>query len=463
MDSFLKKVKDSINFANFDHILVGFSGGADSTALLYSLKQISKEMAFNLRAVHFEHGIRGETSLNDLKWAENFCHENKISFSSFNLNVLSNIQKGEGVEEAARRLRLEQWFALANSAKTAIALGQHLDDKIENFFIRLLRGSNTSGLTSLKSSVFIKNVHFIRPLINCSKDEVITYLFKNGISFITDETNHESIYRRNIIRNKLLPEIYERFPNSKKALTASINTISTDADFIDLTAKNEFSKIKNSEYIDLDFLKNLHDAVLIRVLRLWLSMSLREEYVPSLSFFKRVKKELSLIDLPSERLIPLTGMEFYISIKNNKFSIKNKLIKQQSNKTVIWNWKENSVIRYGNYELSAKTANKDFNIKLLNNRNEIAVFCAEDLPQSLHLRRKKDGDRLMPFGSDKNIRLKKILKNKKIDTEARIELPILTMPDDKILWVPYTIRSNFATIKDNTSEITLFEISQVEF
>ncbi len=463
MDSFLKKVKDSINFANFDHILVGFSGGADSTALLYSLKQISKEMPFNLRAVHFEHGIRGETSLNDLKWAKDFCYQNEISFSSFNLDVLSNIRKGEGIEEAARRLRLEEWFKLAKQIKTAIALGQHLDDKIENFFIRLLRGSNASGLTSLKSSVFIKNVQFIRPLINCSKNEVITFLSKSGITFVTDETNHESVYRRNIIRNGLLPEIYEKFPNSKKALTASINAISADADFIDLTAKNEFSKIKNSEYIDLDFLKNLHDAVLIRVLRLWLSMSLKEEYVPSLSFFKRVKKALSLIDLTSEKLIPLTGIEFYISIKNNKFSIKNKLTKQQSNKTIIWNWKENSVIRYGNYELTAQILKKDFNIKSLNNRNEFFVFDTENLPQALYLRRKKDGDRLTPFGSDKNIRLKKILKNKKIDTEARIELPILTMPDDKILWVPYTIRSNFAAIKDTTSEITLFEISQVEF
>jgi len=461
MHQFLEKITDTINFNNFEDVFVGFSGGPDSTALLYSLKQISREMKFNLQAVHFEHGIRGESSLSDLRWAENFCHENKISFLSFRLDVLNNMRKGEGVEEAARRLRLEQWFKLGKNDKTAIALGQHLDDKIENFFIRLFRGSNTSGLTSLKHSVCMNNVYFIRPLLNFSKDEIISYLFENKISFVTDETNHESIYRRNIIRNEILPAVYKKIPTSKKALTTSINALSIDAEFIDLTAKNEFDKIKDIQILELEFLKSLHESVLIRLLRLWISTVLKCDYVPSSSFFRRFKKELSKIE-PSERLIPLTGIAFYVSMKNGTISIKDKPVKRHLDKTVRWNWRENSIIKFGNYELKAKIIKNEFDVKILTNKNEIAVFDIEDLPKNLLLRTKNDGDRLTPFRSETSVRLKKILKNKKIDTEKRPELPILTMTDDNILWVPYVIRSNFATIKETTPEIVLFEISQLK-
>ena len=133
-------------------VYCSFSGGADSLALLLFLKEWSRRISFSLEAVHFEHGFRGADSLADARFCHAICEREKIPFQLFRINVPKHRLKGEGDEEAARRMRLDYWHKIVrNPGNSLIAVGHHADDRIENVLLRLFRGSNASGLSSMRA------------------------------------------------------------------------------------------------------------------------------------------------------------------------------------------------------------------------------------------------------------------------------------------------------------------------
>lgn len=140
-------IKNNSTAEEATNIYIGFSGGADSTALLLALSHFYAE---KLRIIHFHHGLR-DTSDHEASWCQSFATRLKLEdkFEIIRLNVPQNRESGESIEEAARNLRLKYWKKLI-TGKDLVALGHHHNDVIENFFIRLMRGSNSSGLTSLR-------------------------------------------------------------------------------------------------------------------------------------------------------------------------------------------------------------------------------------------------------------------------------------------------------------------------
>ena len=145
--------------------LVGFSGGADGTALLLGMHQANTGV---FTAVHFHHGLRGAEADADEAWCRTFCATRSIPFISKHLDVPYNTRRGESCEEAARRLRLEAWQALSQGKKP-ILLAHHADDAIEELFLRLARGSNTSALVPLKPVRKLHGLTILRPLLSFRK------------------------------------------------------------------------------------------------------------------------------------------------------------------------------------------------------------------------------------------------------------------------------------------------------
>ena len=125
---FLEQWRDCTLFA-------GFSGGADSTAALLTALYFKEEYAIDLRAVHFDHHLRGSASDEDALFCRRFAEEHGIPISVIDLDIPS----GNGLEETARLARLDHWKRLAGSKnKCAVILGHHRDDLIENFFLRTI-------------------------------------------------------------------------------------------------------------------------------------------------------------------------------------------------------------------------------------------------------------------------------------------------------------------------------------
>ncbi|MBO7090465.1 MAG: tRNA lysidine(34) synthetase TilS, partial [Victivallales bacterium] len=224
-------------------VFVGFSGGADSTALLILLSQAGLDVT----AVHFQHGIRGAAAEDDAAWCEQFCAKRKIRFVRENLAVPSNRFRGESVEEAARRLRLEAWRRLVNADGDAVFLAHHADDALEDLLLRLARGGNCTGLTGLRDERFINGVRFLRPLLDVRKIQLEDFLRSQGVAdWRLDATNDDSAYRRNAVRNELLP-LMRRIFDGDGGLRQSLRVLRQDADYLETQAEECLKRLTDLE------------------------------------------------------------------------------------------------------------------------------------------------------------------------------------------------------------------------
>lgn len=454
LKDFVKKLLDSLALSLYESIFVGFSGGADSTALLLTLKELQETYSFRLTAVHFEHGIRGIESLSDAQWCREFCAKLEIEYLEFSLTVLTSKHPNEGIEEAARRLRLEKWTELTSDKNCCVALGHHAGDKIENLFIRLFRGSNSSGLTSLRYTSRIHGITFVRPLLDFTKSQIEELLRSIEINdWRIDSTNLETKQRRNFFRNELIPLVQKNIPNALPSLNSAYSAIQCDAEFIDEYAFKKFINISEDKTLNLTYIRSLHPAVRIRVMRHWLTLKLGSDFIPSRDFAERFNSEL-LINHQEKSLIPINRDNFLLLHKDSIWLIKNE---NNSNPELhyIWNWKENKHIEVNGDFLTAVLKEAKQSTTYYTDKNSVYLD-ASLIPNELVVRYKQDGDRLVPFGYDKEVKISKVLQNEKIAKRERVLL--LTDIEGHIYWIIGIKRSALAKVTDETKEIVSFSI-----
>ncbi len=246
-EKILKTIKENNLIEDNDKIVLAVSGGPDSIAMLNSLYNIKKESNLNFEIVvaHVNHMIREEAS-EDENFVKSFCENLKIEFFSKSIDVkkLANNNK-IGLEEAGRVARYDFFEEVANSTHAnKIAIAHNKNDKIETIIMNALRGSGTYGLQGIQP----KNGKYIRPLIDCIRDEIETYCSENKIEARIDKTNFDNIYTRNKIRNIVIPYVKEEFnPNIIDTISRLSNLIKEENEYIDEQVKNVFEEIKKNE------------------------------------------------------------------------------------------------------------------------------------------------------------------------------------------------------------------------
>ena len=193
-----------------DTVLVGFSGGADSTALLQLLWNYGKRIPLQLEAVHVNHGIRGAEALRDQQFCEQFCQERNISFTVVQEDVPAQAARdGLSLEEAGRNARRRVFEHLAEKCQASvIALAHHQRDQAETMLFRFMRGTGLRGLCGMRPV----NGNYIRPLLCVDRPQIEQYLLEEGIRWVEDGTNQELDYTRNQIRHGLLAPMERVMP-----------------------------------------------------------------------------------------------------------------------------------------------------------------------------------------------------------------------------------------------------------
>lgn len=240
--------------------VVGFSGGADSTALLgFMTDLIGRE---NVVAVHVNHGLRGADADADEAFCRELCEKNGIKFYAVRINVRSACGDS-AIEETARKMR---YAALVDKAREesadAIALAHTASDNAETVIFNVARGCGISGL-GIPPVRDDGGIRIIRPLILVTRDEVLAYFEKKGLSFVTDKTNFDTKYTRNFIRANVIPEIAKVNAQAVKNISALSRRARVDEDFIDGFATEYIS---SPDAMKLDDLRALHPAVRCRVI-----------------------------------------------------------------------------------------------------------------------------------------------------------------------------------------------------
>jgi tRNA(Ile)-lysidine synthase len=199
-----------IDFKNLSpqHLyLVALSGGADSVAL--ALMMLDEGLI--VHALHCNFHLRGEESNRDEAFVTHFCHKHNIPLDVKHFDTISLAKEhGVSLEMEARQLRYD-WFrerALDLDAE-AICVAHHMDDQAETLLLNLIRGTGLQGLSAMHPERTIQGLKILRPLLNISKQEILSYLNSRGQDYVTDSTNLERDPLRNKIRLDLMPMLKE--------------------------------------------------------------------------------------------------------------------------------------------------------------------------------------------------------------------------------------------------------------
>lgn len=198
-------------------VLVGLSGGADSTALL----KVLLTLGYPCTAVHCNFHLRGSESDRDQEFVENLCRSLGVELIICSYDTLKYASNhGLSIEMAARELRYADFERIMKERGTdAVCIAHHRDDSVETVLLNLMRGTGIKGLTGIKP----RNGHIIRPLLCVSRDEIEQWLREIGQSYVTDSTNLETDYTRNKIRLKLLPLMRDINPSADEAILGTSN------------------------------------------------------------------------------------------------------------------------------------------------------------------------------------------------------------------------------------------------
>jgi tRNA(Ile)-lysidine synthase len=242
--------------------LVGFSGGADSVALLYALcSLLGKE---RIVALHVNHMLRGNESERDEAFCRAFCAAHEISFVCKRADVLS-LSGGISLEETARRVRYE---FLEETAKeqdcTTVSLAHHAGDNLETMLFHLCRGTGLAGLAGIPPTRPLGNIRIVRPMLDCTREEILGYLAQNNLSYVTDSTNTDTHYTRNFIRHEIIPKLKEINPQAEENARKTAEIAQNAASHLTNEARTFLSEKKTAE--NADMLRALSPALLYSVL-----------------------------------------------------------------------------------------------------------------------------------------------------------------------------------------------------
>ena len=248
-------------------VLLAFSGGADSSALLHILDKQAKQYGFSLTLVHVNHGIREEEADRD----EAFCKKTAerygypILVTRADLPALAKEHK-RGIEEEARRLRYEVFLhTMETTGARILVTAHHADDNLETVLFRLSRGSALKGLCGISPARPFGNGHLVRPLLSVSKEEILAYCRENAIDFVEDSTNAELSCSRNLIRNKLVPDLRRLFDHPEKRVARMSEWLREDEAYLDGIAQETLAKAA-PKGLPLTELSTLPAPILRRVL-----------------------------------------------------------------------------------------------------------------------------------------------------------------------------------------------------
>ena len=303
-----------------DKIVLGVSGGPDSISMLNILNEIKEDFNFEIYVAHINHMIREEAD-DDEKYVKDYCEKKHIQFYARRIDVqqIANTKK-IGTEEAGRNIRYEFFEEVLQNVKAnKIAVAHNKNDKIETIIMNLLRGT---GIVGLKGIEPIRDNKYIRPLIECERQEIEQYCEQHQLNPRIDKTNFENDYTRNKIRNIVIPYIQKEFnPNIIETMDRFSRVATEESNLLELQVQEIYQKIlieKSEKQIILK-LKDFNEQQ--KVIKNRIILLVIKELMGSTQRIEKIHIE-DIIKLCSNNI----GNKFLTPNKNIKFLIKNKKI-----------------------------------------------------------------------------------------------------------------------------------------
>lgn len=428
-------------------ICVAISGGVDSVVLLHKMKTLEKSCGFLLSAVHCEHGIRGDESVEDMRFVQRFCKDLGVELHVFSMDCPTKAkEEKKSLETAARDFRYACFARLIEEKKADfIATAHHLDDEAETVLFRLARGTSLTGVQGMRE----KNGYMLRPLLGISRKEIEKYAEKHGLSYRVDRTNTSLDATRNKLRWQVLPKLNEAIDGASGNL----------AKFALLAAEDDELLYEYAETL----VAKLEDFADER----WLVAFSQK---PSL--FKRACL-LVMKNMGVERDYTAAHLDSLFGLQNLERGAKICLPKN-----IRAEKKEKGVLFYEETEMSslpfmeAKPFDENgfdggrYEVKLSfapfdEERAEwnVLKIDMDTLPKNVVFRFRKEGDEMQTFGGKKT--LKKFFNERKIPPKERACLPLIAEKDGNKVFVVCGVEiAETIKITEETKRIAYIKIQK---
>jgi tRNA(Ile)-lysidine synthase len=428
-------------------LVIGVSGGPDSLALLHILFV----SGFNVIAVNVDHKLRDESG-SEAEFVKEFCSDREIKYIGRSVDTLKLVnEKGLSFEEAARTLRYQELFGIANEVSAqAVCVAHNADDQIETILMHILP--------------------VIRPLISVWRKEINSYCELNGLSPVHDLSNLDNKFLRNKIRNELLPYLAEYNPNIRNSLFQMSEIISADYELIKDATNEAWIESVNSVSKDCvvfyrEKLSKYPQALQNHLFRTAINLmrsGLRDisfNTIQIISNAIETKETGENIDLINNLSLTFNEDKVFIHDSDHKFEIAHGL-QIDGEKIRVYPEGEFQISPAWKMNISLMTYSSQLMTKIKNNKDAYTAYVDANNIDNLFIGKMSEGDRFSPLGmKGHTIKISDYFINQKVPRRERENWPIL-YSNHEIIWVVgYQINDEYQ-INEETKKILKISVDK---
>lgn len=449
----LETIKEYKMFSPGDSIVLGVSGGADSTALLHLLDELKDEIKISsIYIAHLNHMLRKEDAEKDQRFVESLAKKLGLLCLSESIDVRAYAAQNKlNLENAGRILRYAFYMrVLKKVGASKIALGHNADDTVETFLMKLLRGAGLKGLTGIPPV----REKIVRPLIRTWRREIDLYVGRLKIVPRIDHTNYESKYLRNRVRLKLIPQLKIYNLNIKEILLQTVLLLTEDNLYIEKEVKETLKQItdeqtRNDITLDVSRLRNLDLSVQGHLIR-----GAIEKVKGNLAemAFSHIHEIMRHLDSTEDWELHLPDGVYAVGSKNSLTITKEK--PGEPEKVSFYytlNVPGEVVVKEADLLIKAALINEASKAEKEKDRNA-AHLDFEETGKKLIVRSRKEGDRFYPLGMKGTKKIQDFFIDQKVPKEARDLIPLIESAG-RIVWVTGLRIDERAKVKKKTKKI----------
>lgn len=371
-------VKQFIAKYNFEQYVIAYSGGVDSQVLLHAFAKVVPEKVV---AFHVNHGI----SDNAQTW-QDFCANTAESLSVYFTFEQFHLLGESNLEDKARKARYGAFERLMNET-SCLVTGHHMDDQVETFMLNLMRGAGLDGLSSMPEIKSFGNGFHGRPFLSIGKEELTEYAISNGLQWVEDESNKDSVYDRNFIRNEVVPLLKTRWKNASTSICNSVEHVQKAKEYIDKKVETFDTE---SDVVSISSLQTFNQYEQVQIVRKW--------------------------------VVNHIGQSASQNMLNTIF---NEIIPARDDAKMKWEQKHYFITRYNGQLHFVKKEKKDYNIA------ELLKTAGFDLePNNVVVRNRVKGATIKQGAIHKDV--KKLFSEMKVPTWLREDMPFIYHNDELI-------------------------------
>ena len=463
---FLKQLSTGLirsTIPNRATLIVAFSGGPDSSALLAGLSVLSEKKYFNLIACHVNHQILLDTSETDQAAAKTIAESLGVEFIGITVDVpKASKEQKVSIETAGRTLRYEILSQLSEKYDAyGVVTGHTKDDQAETVLLHAIRGAGLKGLvgmeyrTTLKSPKYETKLTILRPLLDISRSTIISYCKQRNIQPVIDSSNTDKKYTRNKIRLDALPVLEAASPGAKHALARLAENVSDDLEVVNWIVRRE---LQQAAYSDNRYSRSAINRLPVYLIGRVLMLGYRNHIGHSQQLERTHVSEMTSqllshsgtsIDLPN-------GVRFHVDKDAFSFS-SNKKDDCPYPPPIV----ETSLNHFGFTQLDggfAVTSALRNRPRQLDTSNSWITYASPVIASlNLILRNRKNGDRFQPLGMNPHVKLQDFFVGAGVPKRWRDRVPLIESKNG-ILWVAGSRLAEWAKVMPEHTEVTRLEL-----